>query len=153
MFRILPLIFTTVVLGLVCVETSGAGSPAVTMGSPSAIRSQEISFNIFFDSGKASLTDEGRELVAAAAKQFARDHGRDAHIFLIGNADSASDGALSKDHIVAVRSELVHDGVRLGSISAKQSPRAQSMPITLQEWENRRVIIAVRANAAFADRL
>lgn len=96
---------------------------------------QEKTFNVFFAADGIALTEEGRDIVLAAAKTFAR--APDAHVFLVG------DGPALDQRSAVVKGELVKDGVPAAAIRVRDGEAHEAMPPALEEWQERRVLIAV----------
>ncbi len=96
-------------------------------------------YSAYFAFGKASLTREGNEAVAAAA-QGARDH-QSSRLVLVGKADltgtDAYNMALSHRRADTVRSALVADGVPAGSIDTQWVGERQPPEQTAQGTRDR----------------
>lgn len=107
-------------------------------------RDQQKSFSVFFEAHQASLTPEGREIIFEAAKRFVEGYSSYDRVFVISNTPTAED--LSVNRADVVREELERDGVKSEFINTVQQFRP--VPASLQKWQNRRVLIAIRSNAA-----
>jgi len=140
------LLFISAIAALTTANASASEIGAMTKPA-SPVPNQEKSFSVFFDADEASLTPEGREVISAAAKRFMADHASNARVFVI-SSDDAKDENLPIEGTKAVKSELERDGVKAEAISAVQ--HSQNMPASLQAWQNKRILIALGANAAFA---
>ena len=132
-------------------STSAFGMPA--SGKPmSASGPPDTSFNVFFDPGAASLSKEGREIISVAAKRFAATHGRHsaAHILLASETDDQDKASLSTERIRAVSNQLVRDGIQRKFVSAVQHSGDHAEPVSLLEWQHRRISISIQENPVIA---
>jgi hypothetical protein len=109
---------------------------------------EDSSFSVFFDPDGTSLSKDGRTIVAIAAKRFAVRHNLSpaAHIFLIASPGSSKRPSVSNGRMVTISNALVQDGVRGQFVSVVERPGNLDVPISLQEWQNRRVSIIIRDN-------
>lgn len=130
------------------VITGTTASEITTKSAPTVPTSYEKSFNIFFESDGTSLTPEGKEIVSAAAKRFAADHGGDQRVFVVSGTQGGDSDNLSTQRADTVKTELEHDGVRAQAISSVQ--HAQAVPASLQAWEARRITVALGGSDSFA---
>jgi outer membrane protein OmpA-like peptidoglycan-associated protein len=115
-------------------------------GMPLRLSEPDISFSVFFDPGAASLSKEGREIVAIAAMQFAAFHKghTTARIFVNSETDGQDSASLSKARIAAVRDQLARDGIQRKFVSASEQPSIHAAPIRLLESLDRRVSISIQ---------
>jgi hypothetical protein len=122
-------------------------------GMPSRASSPaDISFSVFFDPGATFLSKEGREIISVAAKRFATTHGRHsaARVFITGETHGQQSASLANARIKAVGELLVRDGLQEEFVSAVVSPSGHTEPLSLQQWQNRRVLISIHENPAIA---
>jgi outer membrane protein OmpA-like peptidoglycan-associated protein len=159
MFRMLSLTAGAVVIGL---GSAGAHSsdwkkpiiavPQATSDFHSAVSGK--TFSVFFNPGGTFLTEEGHQIVSAAAKRFTEAHSASVKMFVIGSSTTPGGEILSRERSLAVTTELVRDGVPAKSIDTAWSSPDRDMPTSIREWQNRRVSIAIRPNSpsAKADR-
>ncbi|HUE65287.1 MAG TPA: hypothetical protein VMO78_13010 [Rhizomicrobium sp.] len=113
---------------------------------PQRLTEPDISFSVFFDRGAASLSKEGREIVAIAAMRFEvfhKDH-TTAQIFVNSETDGQDSASLSKARIAAVRDQLARDGIQRKFVSASEQPSTHAAPIRLLESLDRRVSISIQ---------
>lgn len=108
----------------------------------------DLSFSVFFDPGGATLSKEGREIVAIAAKRFAATHSRypAARIFVSGETDEQDSASLSIKRANAVGNELARDGIERKFVTVNEQPGVHSEPVRLLEWLDRRVSISIQEN-------
>jgi hypothetical protein len=85
-----------------------------------------------------------------AAKQFTEGHSAGAKMLVIGSGTDPDSEILSRKRSAAVATELVRDGVLAKSINTAWSSPDQNMPISIREWQNRLVLIAIRPNSPSA---
>jgi outer membrane protein OmpA-like peptidoglycan-associated protein len=145
MLRISPLLLATTVIFFTA-SINVFGMPLRASSAPN------LSFSVFFDSGGASLTKEGREIISVAAKRFAATHSRHsaAHIFVTAETDDQDSASLSIERIKAVGNQLVRDGIQRKFVSADEHPSVHAEPVRLEEWLNRRVSISIQENPVIA---
>ena len=141
--KIAPLLLVTTVVFIA--STSAFG---MSLRAPSAPESgPDVSFSVFFDSGAASLSKEGREIVSLAAKRFAVTHSRHpAYLLIASETDSQDSASLSNARIQAVVNQLARDGIQRKFVSVAEQPSVHSEPVRLLEWLDRRVSISIREN-------
>jgi outer membrane protein OmpA-like peptidoglycan-associated protein len=151
MFRMIPLLAGAVAIGLgsAGARDSDWKTPIIAVSkaasdSPSAVSGK--TFIVFFNLDGTSLTEEGYQIVSAAAKQFIEGHSAGAKMFVISSSTDPRNAILSTKRTVAVASELVRDGVSAKSINTSWSSPDRNMPISIREWQNRRLLIAIRPN-------
>ena len=138
MSKTTPLVIATV--GILLASTNLFAMPPQPASRP------DISFSVFFDPGAGSLSKEGREIVAIAARQFAafhKDH-TTAHIFVNSETDNQDSAFLSKARITAVRDQLARDGIQGKYVSEGQQPSIHAAPVRLLESLDRRVSINIQ---------
>jgi outer membrane protein OmpA-like peptidoglycan-associated protein len=142
--KISPLLLATTVI--FSASTSMFGMPLKASSAP------EISFNVFFDPGAASLSKEGREIISVAAKRFAATHSSHsaAHIIVSSETNDQDSTSLSNERIKAVGNQLVRDGIQRKLVSADERPSVHSEPVRLEEWLDRRVTISIQENPIIA---
>jgi hypothetical protein len=140
MARISPLFWATTVI--FAASTSAFAMPLRTSNPP------DTSFNVFFDPGAASLTNEGREIISVAAERFAATNNRHpaAYIIVTCETDDQVSASLSNERIKAVSNQLVRDGIRRGFVSEDVHPSVHAEPVPLLEWLDRRVSISIQEN-------
>lgn len=128
--------------GVILASTGVFAAPLPSSSAP------DISFSVFFNPGAASLTKEGREIVAIAARQFVafREDHPAAQLFVTGETDGQDSASLSKARIGAVRNQLVRDGVQRKFVSAGEQPSVHAAPVRLLESLDRRVSISIQEN-------
>ena len=145
--KLLPLILVFAAISLANANASDTASAKNVRTFNPVARDQDESFNVFFRADRALLTPEGREIVSEAAKRFVDSHDPNARVFVISNTSTGEE--LPIERADAVKKELEHDGIKPDVIGEVRHSRA--VPASLQEWQNRRIIIAIRANSAFAN--
>jgi outer membrane protein OmpA-like peptidoglycan-associated protein len=147
--RISPFLWATTLI--FAASTSVFGMPA--SGKPmSASAALDTSFNVFFDPGAASLSNEGRKIISVAAMRFAATHSRHsaAHILLDSETDDQDRASLSTERIRAVSTQLVRDGIQRKFVSAVQHSSGHPEPVSLREWQTRRISISIQENPVVA---
>src|SRR6202040_2794220 len=77
--------------------------PQATSDSPSAVSGK--TFNVFFDPNGTLLTQEGQQIVSAAAKRFTDGHSANVKMFVTGSSTDPDGEILSKERSVAVATE------------------------------------------------
>ena len=147
--RISPFLWATTVVFVASTSAFGmpaSGKPMWASGAP------DTSFNVFFDPGAASLSKEGREIISEAAKRFAATHSRHskAHILLASETDDQDRASLSTERIRAVSNQLVRDGIQEKFVSAVQHSGGHAEPVSIREWQHRRVSISIQENPVIA---
>lgn len=147
--RIPPLLWATAVI--LTAATSVSGMPSGASSIPDA-GTPDSSFSIFFDPGAASISKEGREIISLVAKQFAAIHGRQAaaRVVVARESDSQENPSLLNERVKAVGRQLVHDGIPGKYVSAIERPNAHIEPLSLQQWQHRRVSISIHENRVIA---
>ena len=127
-------------------NTSVFGMPLEASGT------SDRSFGVFFDPGAASLTKEGREIIAVAAERFAASHGRHsaARIVLASETDDQDKASLSTERIRAVSNQLARDGIQKKFVSAVQYSGGHAEAAGLREWQHRRILISIQENPVIA---
>jgi OmpA-OmpF porin, OOP family len=103
-------------------------------------------YTVYFDLDKATLTETGRQVVAAAAANFKQ--GQVAHIDATGYTDTTGTARhnqlLSERRAATVRAELIRDGVPADQIVTRgrgESDLAVPTGDNVNEPRNRRVVI------------
>ena len=121
--------------------TEISGTPAATSTAP------DPSFCVFFDPGTASLSKEGREILAVAAKRFAAAQSHQS-IYLLVSSETGGRGNtfLSSQRLKAVVNALTGDGVQKKFVIAYAQPAVGLQPVRLAEWQDRRVSISIQHN-------
>jgi hypothetical protein len=149
MSRISPLLWATAVILTAATSVSGMPSGA---SSISDAGTPDSSFSIFFDPGAASISKEGREIISLVAKQFAAAHGRQAaaRVVVTSESDSQENPSLLNQRVKAVGRQLVRDGIPGKYVSAIERPNAQVEPLSLRQWQQRRVSISIHENRVIA---
>ena len=143
MLKIAPLLLVTTVFFIASTSVFG-----MSPGAPSAVESgPDVSFSVFFESGAASLSKEGREIISLAAKRFAVTHSRhSAYLLIASETDNQDSASLSNARIQAVVNQLVRDGIQRKFVSVAEQPSVHSEPVRLLEWLDRRVSISIHEN-------
>jgi len=149
MSRISPLLWAATVIFTASTSVSGMPSRASSAQDISAL---DISFSVFFDAGAVSFSKEGREIISVAAKQFAATHSRNsaARVVLTGESDDQENASLLNERIKAVGHQLVRDGIQAKYVSAVERPSGHAEPLSLREWQHRRVSISIHENRVIA---
>jgi hypothetical protein len=149
MSRISPLLWATAVI--LTAATSVSGMPSGETSIPDA-GTPDPSFSVFFDPGAASISKEGREIISLVAKQFAAAHGRQAaaRVVVTSESDDQVNPSLFNQRVKAVGRQLVRDGIPGKYVSAIERPNAQAEPLSLRQWQHRRVSISIHENRVIA---
>jgi hypothetical protein len=98
---------------------------------------------VFFEAGKASLTPEARLILHSAARQVHAMHQAKVRVMLPTGVNGAT--ALLQNRAIAVKAELMRDGVKPRSIANAEQPRnayANVDPGT-QDWLDRSAIVEI----------
>jgi hypothetical protein len=127
-------------------STSVFGMPSRASSAP------DISFSVFFDPSTAALSKEGREIISVAAKRFATTHSRHsaARVFITNETHDQQSASLSNERIKAVCKQLMRDGLQEKFVSAVLHPSGRAEPLSLQQWQGRRVSISIQENPVIA---
>jgi hypothetical protein len=138
MLKIPSLLRATTIL--LAASTSAIGAPQKASNPP------DISFVVFFDPGRASLSKEGRESISVAAKRFAATLGRNpaAHIFVSAETDDQDSASLSIKRIKTVSDQFVRDGIQKKYVSEDEQPSVHAKSVRLLESLDRRVSISIQ---------
>ena len=144
-----PFLWAATVIFVAGTSAFGMPESGKPMGAASA---PDSSFSVFFDTGAASLTKEGREIISVAAKRFAASHGRHsaAHIVLASETDDQDKPSLSTERIRAVSHQLVRDGIPEKFVRAVQYSGGHAEVAGLWEWQRRRILISIQENPVMA---
>jgi OmpA-OmpF porin, OOP family len=120
-----------------------AAPPAAAAAPPPPVARN---YTVYFDLDKATLTETGRQVVAAAAANFKQ--GQVAHIDVTGHTDTTGSArhnqGLSERRAATVRAELIRDGVAPDQIVTRglgESDLAVPTAAGVNEPRNRRVVI------------
>jgi len=149
MFR--PLLISALIAGTfgsamaANVQTAkNAGAEKVAALPPA--RPTDRTYMVFFETGKASLAPEGREIVRDAATAAREMQQPQIRVMVPGEGADAA--GLAQSRARSVKAELVHDGMRPETIEVAGEP--QAAPATgdpvLKEWVDRRAVIVLSRN-------
>lgn len=141
MAKISPLLFASTVI--FTASTSVFGMPLRASSAP------DISYNVFFNPGAASLPQEGREIISVVAKRFEATHDRHsaARIIVSSESDDQASVSLANQRIKAVSTQLVRDGIPDKFVSVGEKPTVHADPVRLLESLDRRVSIGIQENS------
>ena len=128
------------------VQTANAPAAEKVAALPPA-HPTDRTYMVFFETGKASLAPEGREIVRDAATAAREMQQPQIRVMVPGEGADAA--ALAKSRARSVKAELVHDGLKADAIEVGGQPEAA--PATgdpvLKEWVDRRAVIVLSRNA------